>query len=296
MNEFVIFGDSTCDLVKEQRERYGIEYFRMNYVLDGREYPASLDWESISSKEFYDAMRSGKRITTTQVPSESYEERFTECAKAGKDVIYIGCSSALSGSVNLAKVIAKGVEESYPGIKIFCIDALNSSFGQGIMLMWASDLRSQGKSAAETADFIEANKLRVSQCGTVGKLDYLRRAGRVTASSAFFGNVIGIKPIIISDALGQNLAIKKIKGAQAAKEEIASYQAEQIEDAADQTIYISHADDIESAEALAKVIKEKTGCRDIFIGTIGPIVGASVGPGTIISYCVGKEVTIKGEA
>ena len=296
MREYIIYGDSTCDLNKELREKYGIEYFQMNYVLEGKEYKASLDWEELSAKDFYNAMRAGKRITTTQVQSGSYEKEFTECAKLGKDVIYIGCSSALSGSINLAKVVAKDVMEKYPDCHIYCIDALNSSFGQGIQLMWASQLRSEGKSAAEAAAFVEENKLKVSQCGTVGTLDYLKRAGRVTASSAFFGNIIGIKPVIISDALGQNLAIKKVKGAQNVKNEIALYQAEQILDAAEQTIYISHADDEESAMALGKLLMEKTGCKDIFLDTIGPIVGASVGPGTIISYCVGKEVTVKGEA
>ncbi|MBR6350663.1 MAG: DegV family protein [Lachnospiraceae bacterium] len=296
MKEYLIYGDSTCDLDKTVRDAYGIEYFQMNYVLDGKEYPASLDWEELSAREFYDAMRAGKRITTTQVPTESYERVFTECAENGKDVLYVGCSSALSGSINLAKVVAKDVMEKYPKSRIVCIDALNSSFGQGIMLMWASDMRKAGKSIDEAASYIEENRLKVSQCATVGKLDYLRRAGRITASSAFFGNIIGIKPIIISDVIGQNYAIKKVKGAQNAKEEIAAYQAEQIENAADQTIWISHADDEESAAALGELLKAKTGCKDIRLGCIGPIVGASVGPGTIISFCVGKEVTIKGEA
>ena len=92
MREFVIFGDSTCDLSKDMREKYGIDYIPMNYVLDGKEYPASLDWEALPVKDFYNEMRGGKRITTTQVPVESFEKKFTETLEQGKDIIYISCS------------------------------------------------------------------------------------------------------------------------------------------------------------------------------------------------------------
>lgn len=296
MRKFVIFGDSTCDLNKEIREKYDIDYVPMNYVLDGKEYPASLDWESHSVKEFYDEMRAGKRITTTQVPAEVFEDRFSQVLADGKDVLYIGCSSALSGSVNLALVVAKDLLEKYPEGKIRVVDALNSSFGQGIMLMRASELRAEGKSLDETADYIEANRNKVHQVAATDKLSYLKRAGRVTASSAFFGNLIGIKPIIISDAKGQNYAVKKVKGAQALKEALVNMTAEEITDAADQTVYISHADFEELAGELAARIKEKTGCKDVVLGYIGPIVGASVGPGTVNIYFKGDEVTITGEA
>ncbi len=296
MREFVIFGDSTCDLSKEIRDRYDIDYVPMNYILDEKEYPASLDWESMSVKDFYDAMRSGKRITTTQVPGEVYEKRFTEVLEAGKDVLYIGCSSALSGSVNQATLIAAELCERFPGANIRCVDALNSSFGQGIMLMKASDMRAEGKPLDEVADYIEANRLKVHQVATVGSLSYLKRAGRVTASSAFFGNIIGIKPVLISDARGQNYAVKKAKGVKASLEEVASMVAEEITHPEDQIIYISHADTEETATQVKEMILAKVNCKDVVYGYIGPIVGASVGPGTIGVYFTGDEVTTIGEA
>lgn len=296
MREFVIFGDSTCDLSKDIREKYDIDYVPMNYILDEQEYPASLDWESLSVKDFYDAMRSGKRITTTQVPGEVFEKRFSEVLESGKDIMYIGCSSALSGSVNQAVMIARELKERFPEGNIRCIDALNSSFGQGIMLMKASELRAEGKSLDEVADHIEANRLKVHQVATVGSLSYLKRAGRVTASSAFFGNIIGIKPVLISDAKGQNFAVKKAKGVKASLEEVAAMVADEIRDPENQTIYISHADTEENAVQVRELILSKVKCKDVVYGYIGPIVGASVGPGTIGVYFVGDEVTTVGEA
>lgn len=296
MRDFVIFGDSTCDLDKDMREKYGIDYVPMNYILDGKEYPASLDWESLSVKEFYDAMRNGKRITTTQVPVEVFEKKFTEALEQGKDVLYISCSGALSGSINQGILVAQELVEKYEGATIRCVDPKNSSFGQGIMLMWASEMRAAGKSVDETADYIEENKLKVHQVAFPASLSYLKRAGRVTASSAFFGNLIGIKPILISDAKGQNYAVKKAKGMQGVLEEVTNMVAEEIRDPENQTIYISHADTEETAAAVKDLILKKVNCRDVVYGYIGPIVGASVGPGTVGIYFIGDEVTITGEA
>ena len=296
MRQFAIIGDSTCDLNKELRTQLNVDYVQMNFVLDGKEYPASLDWEGMSAKAFYDKMREGNRITTTQVPAETFINKFTEYLEREMDVLYISCSSALSGSINTAKVVAKELLEKYPDGKIICVDALNSSFGQGIEIMWASKMRSEGSTIEEVQEFLEKNRNCVNQVGVVEKLDYLKRAGRVTASSAFFGNLIGIKPLLISDAKGQNFAVKKVKGMQNAMAEAVAMAKERIIEPEGQILYISHADSKENAEKLGAMLKEATGCKDVFIGNIGPIVGASVGPGTLILYYVGQEETMIGEA
>ena len=292
---FVILTDSTSDLNKSIREQYGIEYVKMNYVIDGKEYPASLDWESHTSKEYYDLLRGGKHITTTQVPQELYRTVFENVLKDGKDLVYIACSSALSGSINLANVVARELNEQYPNNKIYCIDSLISSLGQGSMVIDAAILRQEGKTAAETTEIIEANKLKVNQCGTVASLEYLRRAGRVTASKAFFGNLFGVKPLIISDIKGQNYAVKKAKGKQNAYKEIANMMAEAVEGIEPDTLYLTHADCLADIEVLKQDILSVVPFKKVIIDVIGPIVGASVGPGTVISFCKGKEVTIEGK-
>lgn len=293
MREFVIFGDSTCDLNKALREQYGIEYVAMNYVVDDQEYVASLDWESHPVHDFYNLMRDGKRVFTTQVPKQNYMDAFTAAIEAGKDIVYISCSSALSGSVNTAQVVAGELKEQYPEAGIFCIDSLISSLGQGHLLLEAVKCRAEGKSAQETAEYIQSIRLKVNQCGTVDSMEYLRRAGRIKASKAFFGNLFGIKPLIISDTKGQNYAFKKVKGAANARTAIAQH----VVDAADgvyETLYISHADDEEAANALRDEILELAPFKNVIFGYIGPIVGASVGPGTLIAFSFGKEVTIEG--
>ncbi len=296
MSDFVIFADSTCDLDKTLREKYGVLYTPMNYVMDGKEYVASLDWETHSPKEFYDFMRNGVLIRTTQVPAENYRRDFSKYLEKGMDILYISCSSALSGSVKTAEVIASELMEKYCGRKVICVDALNSSFGQGLMVIKAAELQKSGRSIDETAEYILENRLKYNQIATVGSLTYLKRAGRVTASSAFFGNLFSVKPILISDALGQNYAIKKVKGSMASKKELVSLVKEAVINAEEQTLCISHADALDEAESLCEMIMSEVPFKDSYINYIGPIVGASVGPGTLGIYFVGKEVTIEGKA
>ena len=177
MSNFALVSDSTCDLDRAMREQYDIDYVRMNYVIDGTEYPASLDWEGHSAKEYYDMMRNGTRIRTTQVSRDTYTECFRGYLEKGMDVVYISCSSALSGSVNLAKLIANELVSEYPDNRVYCIDSLCSSFGQAMMVLYASNLRSAGKSAKEVADAVEGMRLNINQSGTVESLEYLRSIG-----------------------------------------------------------------------------------------------------------------------
>ena len=293
MKDFVVLTDSTSDLTLEMRQQFNIEYVPMQYIIDGVEFKASLDWESHSAKEYYDLMRGGRRIYTTQILKDTYLEAFQKALDAGKDVVYIGCSSALSASIKVAMLVAMEMKEQNPDAGIYCIDSLISSLGQGYMAMLASRKRAEGLSAAETAEYIEGMKLCVNQCGTVGSLEYLRRAGRVKASKAFFGNLFGVKPLIISDIKGQNFAYKKAKGAVNARIGIAEHIVEAANGVYDE-LFISHADCEEEMELVKAEVLKRAPFKKVYTNTIGPIVGASVGPGTVIVFCHGTEVTIEG--
>ena len=293
MREFIIYTDSTSDLTQQLRQEYGVEYVKMNYIINEVEYQASLDWESHAVQEYYDLMRSGVRIFTTQIHRDTYYNAFKRAVEAGKDVIYIACSSALSASINVARLVAQELKQEYPEANVFCIDSLISSLGQGYLVMEASRKRQAGLNAAETAAYIESIKLCVNQCGTVASLEYLRRSGRIKASKAFFGNLFGVKPIIISDRKGQNYAYKKAKGTANARAAIAEHIA-QAADGAYEELFISHADCLEDALLLKEEILKIAPFKKVTLSTIGPIVGASVGPGTVIAFCYGKEVLIEG--
>lgn len=295
MRKFAVITDSTSDLGREVREKYNIDYLQMNISYDGKELPASLDWDLYSPKEFYDIMRSGTRIRTTQVPVDRMKAGFEKYLKQEMDILFIACSSALSGTANTSCVVREELLEQYPGAKIFCIDARNSCLGEGMMAVKAAMMRDEGRSIDEIHDYIETNKQKVVQCGTVENMEYLRRAGRITAPKAFFGNIFGVKPIIISDVKGQNYAIKKVKGRRASLLETIQYIKDNVEEPEEHWICIAHADCEVDAQFLKEHIQKEIPSKGIYTNYIGPIIGASVGPGTVIVYCYGKEVTIVGE-
>ena len=290
MEKVKIFTDSCSDLSKDLREKYDIEYVKMNTVYNGEEKEANLDWVEYTPKEFYDIMRNGERITTTQVPSQVFETEFTKVLEEGYDIIYIGCSSKLSGSVEMGKVVSKDLLKKYPERKIHCINSLNACMGEGALVVKASQFRAEGMNADEIAENVKEIRNNVNQYVTVHSLDALKRAGRVKATSAFFGNLLGVKPIIISNTEGDNVPIKKAKGRFNSMQEIVDLTVNNIVDPDNQCIYINHADCEEDAIELEKMVKEKLPNVETHIGYIGPIIGASIGPEAIGLFSFGKNV------
>ena len=289
-----IITDSCSDMTKELRDRYDIDYAQMRTVYQGKETPASLDFEYYSPKQLYDIMRNGERVTTTQVPQEEFDRVFKMYLEQGMDIVYVGCSLKLSSSVNTGTMVARRLMDAYPGREIYCVDSMNACMGEGLIAMRAAEYRDQGLSAHDIVEKLLPERNFCNQFCTVQTLDFLKKAGRVTASSAFFGNLLGVKPIIISDKNGNNTAIKKVKGRMSSMKEIVNMMKEAITDPENATIYLGHADCIEDAEELKAMVKEAIPCKDVYTFIIGPIIGASCGPDTIVLYAWGKEVTFAG--
>ena len=289
-----VLVDSCSDLSEELLREYDIDYAKMNTVCDGVETEASLLWDHYSPKELYDIMRSGKRVTTTQVPVEEFNRIFKLYLDKGFDIIYIGCATKQSGSVNTGFMVAKTLLADYPDRRIECIDALNACIGEGMLGILASELVKEGKSFDEVVETVKARRNNVNEFCTVHSLDALKRAGRVKASKAFFGNLMGVKPILIADADGEQTPIKKAKGRAGSINEIVNSLAEVMEDAENNYVYVAHADCArEEVELLTGLIKEKIPCKGIRTVYIGPIIGASIGPDAIGVWGFGKEVTYR---
>lgn len=295
MRKVKIITDSCSDLTAELMGKYNIDYAKMSTVCDGVETPALLTWNENDVHNLYDTMRGGKRVTTTQVSVEEFNRIFKKYLSDGYDIVYIGCSSKQSGSVNTSQVVATKLLLDYPDAQISCIDSLNASIGEGMLAIEAAKMAAEGKTVSEITSYITDIRKNVWQFATVHSLDTLKKAGRVTGSSAFFGNLMGVKPIITADAVGDQVAYKKVKGRQNSFEEIVNLLKENIVDESEQTIYIVHADCCkEEVDNLVKLVKDKIACKDIHIGYIGPIIGASIGPDAIGVWAFGNKVTYCG--
>lgn len=286
-----IITDSCADLTAQMLEKYDIDYAKMTTVYNGEEKPASLLWTAEDVHAFYEIMRGGDRITTAQVTAGEFQRVFEKYLDCGYDIVYIACSSKQSGSVNTGRVIAAKLLEKYQGRTIICIDSLNASMGEGMLAIEAAKMAKEGMSADDIADKITKLRKNVNEYCTVHSLDALRRAGRVKGSAAFFGNLMGVKPIIIADANGEQAAYKKVKGRQKSFEEIVGLLKETIVEPEKQIIYLAHSDcnDAET-EKLKALIEKEIPSLGVEIGYIGPIIGASIGPDAVAVFGFGKEV------
>ena len=294
MKKVKIITDSCADLTGEQLRKYNIDYAKMSTVYKGEETPALLTWTDDEVHDLYNIMRDGNRITTAQVSVEEFNRVFEIYLTLDMDIVYIGCSSKQSGSVNTGFVTAKKLMEKYEGSTIICIDSLNASMGEGMLAIEAAKMANNGASATEIEEHILRVRKKVNQYVTVHSLDALKRAGRVKGSAAFFGNLMGVKPIIIADVNGDQAAYKKVKGRQKSFEEIVAMLKASIVEPENQTIYLTHADcSKDEIDSLVELIKKEISCQGVEIGYIGPIVGASIGPDAVGIWGFGQEVTFK---
>ena len=294
MRKVKVIADSCADLNVEQLNKYGIAFAKMSTSCDGVESVATLTWTDEEAHEHYNKMRDGKRIITAQVSVEEFQRIFEEYLKQDMDIVYIGCSSKQSGSVNTGFVTAKKLMEKYEGSTIICIDSLNASMGEGMLAIEAAKLANDGASATEIEAHILSIRKKVNQYVAVHSLDALKRAGRVKGSAAFFGNLMGVKPIIIADANGDQAAYKKVKGRQKSFEEIVALLKASMIEPEKQVVYLTHADCAkEEIDGLVELIRKEIPCLDVEVGYIGPIIGASIGPDAVGIWGFGQEVTYK---
>ena len=296
MNKVKIITDSCADLNGKQLEQYDIDYVKMSTIKDGSQSSALLTWTAEEAHALYETIRSGKRITTAQVSVEEFTRVFTKYLDAGYDIVYVACSSKQSGSVNTGYVTAQKLLTSYPNFKIYCIDSLNATIGEGMLAIEAAKMAADGKSAEEISSYIMSIRKNVQEFATVHTLEHLKKAGRVSASSAFFGNLMGVKPILVADANGAQAAYKKVKGRETSLREIVALLKENITDAENQTVYIAHADcSQQEVNALVELVRSEISCKEVSVGYIGPIVGASAGLDAIGVWGFGKQVTFAAD-
>ena len=290
MAKYQIFTDSSCDLPTDVRKANNIEYFYFGLVVDGVEYHADLDWKEYSPEEFFGWLSKGRSVKTTQVSMEEVLTKVRPYFEKGIDIIYMGCSSALTGSMNLFELAKQELMEEFPDRKMIGIDSLAAAMTLGMMVLDASKKQREGLSIEELEKWVYDNRFFYNQFCTVDTLSYLKAAGRIKGTAAFFGNILGVKPIFISDRKGNNLTISKVKGTKASLNAIFDCIKEAMIPGETTEVAICQGLAMERAEALKKRFEEELNLKAT-IYWIGPIVGTSCGPGVVAAFCRGKEVT-----
>ena len=298
MADFVIITDSSCDADKSIREKYGFEYICNRFYYKDVEYYGDPDWNCMPIKEFYDFIREGNRIFTSQISSQQCEELFEKHLQAGKDVLFLTCPAVLSATAEVGCHTAEKMQAKYPDRKAIHIDTTTCSGGLIILAIMASKMRAEGKGIEEVAEAIRYHKKFINQEGSVESLSYLKRAGRISATAAFFGNLFNVKPMVISDIHGYNVAVEKVKGRKNSLVRAVERTAQEYDGSVFKDIYITNADCVEEAEEVKAMLMEKLNLTadEVHLCTLNAVMGASVGPGMIGIYCYGKEVTYDSKA
>lgn len=283
---YVILTDSSCDLHREVLDEWQLGTASLTFRFDGEDKEYTNDGMDIN--EFYSRMKAGGVAKTAAVNTESFIDCFTPYLEGGLDILYIGFSSGLSTTFNSARLASIELKEKYPERRIFAVDSLCASAGGALLVRLALDKREAGAEIEACAEFVESIKLSICHWFTVDDLVYLKRGGRVSSTAAFFGNMLGIKPVMHVDNEGHLVNVEKVRGRKTAIEALAQKYGELRVDG-DYPIYISQADSTADAERLASILKSKYGAEVSIITDVGPVIGAHSGPGTLALFFVGKE-------
>jgi len=286
MNNYVIFTDSACDIKPDVLREWGVRRESLTFRFDGEDTVYSND--DMTTSEFYDRMRAGAVARTAAVNPDTFMKSFEEELSAGNDILYIGFSSGLSTTYNSARIAADSLREKYPERTVITIDTLAASAGEGLLVYLASEKKREGADIQECAEYIKGLIPRLCHWFTVDDLVYLKRGGRISAAAAFFGNLIGIKPVLHVDNDGHLIAKQKVRGRKVAVETLAQKLDELAEDK-NGVIFVSHADCMKDVELLNSIFKTKYGNEIRHVTDVGTVIGAHSGPGTLALFFIGKE-------
>ena len=285
---FQIITDSCCDLIQEQYEAWNVKCVPLTVTYNGESHKNFSDPAAV--KAFYGELRNGVTATTSAANPDDWATEMKQALDAGSDVLVLCFSSGLSTTYQSAVIAAKELREEYPERQILVCDTLCAALGQGLLVHHASRLRSEGKSIEEVCSWVEEHKLNLCHWVTVDDLNHLKRGGRVSATTAFVGGMLNIKPIIHVDDNGKLDTVAKMRGRKAALEYLANKCAEDGAGFDNETVFIAHGDCIEDAKALEALVKAKCPfVKNVQIGYVGGVIGAHTGPGVMVLFFLGKN-------
>jgi DegV family protein with EDD domain len=294
MKDYVISASSTADLSAEHFEAMGVPIVHFHFTLDGKDYPDD-QGKTIPFEKFYDLIDKGAMPTTSQVNVKEYVDHFEKLLQEAEGIIHLTLSSGISGSYNSAVIAGEQMREKYPEKKIYIIDSLAASSGFGLLVDAAARKKEEGLGIDELHTWIEENKLRIHHWFFSTDLKHYRRGGRISASSAALGTLLNICPLLNVDHLGRLTPRTKVRGKKKVIREIAKKMFDHAKDGENysEKCFLSHSNCLEDAQAVAALVEEAFPHLDgkVLINSIGTVIGAHTGPGTVALFFFGEPRT-----
>ena len=287
---FAIVTDSSSNLTEEVIDRFDLSVLPLTFMVDGEEYRSYLKGEKTDLSQFYAMMREGKVITTSLPNLQESRETIEALLKDGRDVLYLGFSSGLSGTYQAIELLLAELAGLYPDRTVCSVDTLAASGGEGLLVYYTAKMRDEGATVEAVRDWVEDHKLHLAHWFTVDDLMFLFRGGRVSRTAAWAGTVLNIKPVMHVDDEGHLIPLEKVRGRKKSLKALVDHM-EQTADApvADQTVFITHGDCLEDAEYVADLVRERFGVTDIMINWVDPVIGAHSGPGTMALFFLASQ-------
>ena len=286
MSHYQILTDSGCDLDKKTLQELQVNSVPLLVNFRGQTLEDSVD-EGI--EDIYEGLRAGEVASTSAVNPEGWKTAMEKTLAEGQDLLVLTFSSGLSTTYQSAVIAADELAEQYPQRQIQVVDSLCASLGQGLLLWYACKKRDAGASLEELADWLKGNRLNLCHWFTVDDLMYLKRGGRVSAATALVGTMLQIKPVLHVDDEGHLINVSKARGRKASIEALAAKIGTLGIPDANDTVFICHGDCIEDAKLLEKIVKEKYGVKEVYIGYTGAVIGSHSGPGTLALFFLGEH-------
>jgi DegV family protein with EDD domain len=286
MGDYIILTDSSCDLPLDMVNKMEIVVLQLDVVYGNSETVSN---DKVDASDFYRRLSKGEEIKTSAVNMEQASQVIEELFKQGKDILYLGFSSALSSTYQNVCMAAKEVNEAYPGRLFVAVDTLAASMGQGLLVYKAYLRKEEGLGIKENAAYIESIKLKLCHWFTVDDLMFLKRGGRISGVTARVGTMLDIKPILHVSDEGKLVNVGKVRGRKSSISELTRKMEHLAIDPENQDVFISHGDSVHDAEKLADIIRDKFGTKKITTSYVGPVIGAHSGPGTLALFFIGNN-------
>ena len=286
MRDYVIITDSGSDLNAAFAGELGIRVLDLTVIKDGE---APIADSKMDIKGFYSFLREEKMATTSAVNVEAFEEAMEQIIAEDKDILYLGFSSGLSSTYNAGRLAAEEMSQKYPDRKILAADTLCASLGQGLLVYLAVQKKNEGATIEEVKAWVEEKKLNLCHWFTVDDLMFLKRGGRVSATTAVVGTMLSIKPVMHVDNEGHLVKVGTARGRRASIDAMFDKMKATAIDPASQSVFICHGDCVEDANYLADKIKSELLVKEVYIGYTGAVIGSHSGPGTLALFYLGTE-------
>ncbi len=273
--EVVITTDSTCDLPGYYVKKYGIEIAPLGIQLGLESYADGVD---ITPDDLYSYYNQTKVLPkTAAVPPAAYIEMFQKYVDAGKSVVHLNLSSAISSTHQNAVLAASELED------VYVVDSKNLCTGLGLLVLKACDLRDEGFSAKEIATRMDALKGKARSTFVLDTLEFLHKGGRCSGLTRLGANLLGLKPSIVVDPIQGTMSVaKKYRGKiQAVYRQYARDVMKNVEQMDRRRIVVAHSgipqeeiDILKNEVTLAGMFDE------VIVARAGCTITSHCGPGT----------------